>query len=76
MRPSGRLVSWKAAQDRHAAVFALHDATPETDWAHGYAQVAAQLPGLRSARNGQHGFGTQADPSLRLRLPDHVADLF
>lgn len=76
MRPSGRLVSWKAAKARHAAVFDLFGATQELDWATGFPQVAAQLPTLRRVHQDQHSFGTEAAPSLRLHLPAHALTLF
>ena len=76
MRPSGRLVSWKSAKASHAAVFDLYEATTEIPWATGFPQVASQLPGLCRALNDQYNFGTDANPSLRLILPDHALALF
>ena len=76
MRPSGRLVSWKAAKVRHAAVFDLFAATPQLDWATGFPQVTDQLAGLRLVRRDEHSFGSHAAPNLRLHLPDHALSLF
>lgn len=76
MRPSGRLVSWKAADARHTAIFDLFHKTPEVDWTTGFARVTHQLPGLLQQRDTQHSFGTAAKTDVRLHLPEHALLLF
>lgn len=76
MRPSGRLVSWKAADARHAAIFDLFHNTAEVDWNTAFASVKTQLPALLKVRDTQHSFGKDATTDIRTQLPDHALTLF